>query len=169
MNVSIRNPVLRIGIKTEGALAMLGHDRVFDQPVSVTVESVDGLAGARVHAAGDLRQTTIVGSVSEGDREEILRRKDKDMFETHKFPQLRFEGSYAATAKALEGALTLHGATQRISLPVTVAERDFGWSVEGELPLDLRPFGIKPFKAMLGALRVAPEVRVHVSAEIVRT
>lgn len=170
MQLAVRHPVLRVRIRTEGPLAALGHDRIFEQPVDISVAAgAPDLDGAQVRVEGDLRKTTVLGAITAADRAEMLQRKDKDMFETARYPKLIFTAVYRAPYRLLEGTLMLHGAEQSIRLPLQITERDFGWAVEGEMTLDLRPFGIKPFKAMLGALRVAPEVSVNVSAEIVKS
>jgi hypothetical protein len=169
MKLSVRHPVVRVRIKTEGPLAALGHDRVFEQPVAVQVTAGPaGLDGARVSAEGDLRKTAVLGAITESDRKEMLLRKDKDMFETARYPMLTLAAAFKAAPNVLEGTLTLHGVSQPVRIPLVVSERDFGWVVEGDLGLDLQPFGIKPYKVMLGALRVATHVAVSVSAEVVR-
>ena len=59
----------------------------------------------------------------------------------------------------VEGDLTLHGVTNRIS----VEARDDGARWNAEIILYQRQFGIKPFSAMLGALKIKPEVEVSIS------
>lgn len=167
MDWKVENPSLRIGIKTEGPLAALGHDRMFDQPVRVTVRTtVAGFDGAQVVAEGDLRNTSLLGDASVKDREEILKRKDRDVLSTDVFPTFAFEGVYREAEKAITGTLSLHGAVRPVRLPVTVLPREGGAHVEGELELDLRPHGVKPYKALMGALRVNPVVRVSYALEL---
>lgn len=169
MDWKVVHPSLRIGIATEGPLAALGHDRVFDQPVRVTVRSAsDVFAGAQVIAEGDLRMTVLLGEASEKDRDEILKRKDRDVLSTDVFPVFKFEGVYREGEKAVTGSLSLHGAVRQVKLPVTVLPREGGAHVEGELALDLREFGVKPYKALMGALRVKPVVNVTYSLELYR-
>lgn len=167
MEWKVVHPSLRIGIKTEGPLAALGHDRVFDQPADITVRTVaDGFDGAQVVAGGDLRKTELLGEASEKDREEILKRKDRDVLSTDVFPVFSFEAVYREAEKVLAGTLSLHGASRPVRLPVTVLPRDGGAHVEGEVELDLRPFGVKPYKALMGALRVNPVVTVSYALEL---
>jgi hypothetical protein len=166
---SIKNFRLRIGIFTEGPLAMLGHDRVFDQPATLKSEwAAGGLDGTKISAQGDLRRAEILGKISERDRAAILEKKDKEVFHTDVFPVFSYEGTYRQAEGMIVGALTLHGATHACNLPVRVQPGISGGGkfVEGGLELDLRPFGIKPFKALLGQLRVKPSVHVSYSAEI---
>jgi len=56
----------------------------------------------------------------------------------------------------IEGDLTLHGVTKAISVE---AHYD-GQLWNAKVTLDQREYGIKPFSAMLGALKVKPNVEV---------
>lgn len=81
-----------------------------------------------------------------------------DVLDVRKHPTARFE-SVRVTETQMEGRLTLHGVTKTLtgsvhkSAGVTTAEFRF----------DQRDFGIKPFSAMLGTLKIKPEVVVRVS------
>ena len=57
------------------------------------------------------------------------------------------------------GDLTLHGVTNEISLE---AHRE-GQRWHAKVILDQRDYGIKPFSAMLGALKIKPNVEVNIS------
>jgi polyisoprenoid-binding protein YceI len=59
----------------------------------------------------------------------------------------------------IKGDLTLHGVTNQISLD---AHSD-GQRWNAKIILDQRKYGIKPFSAMLGALKIKPEVEVNIS------
>jgi polyisoprenoid-binding protein YceI len=162
----VLHPTLRIKIFTEGALSAFGHDRVFDQPITVALNAGDDLDGATISVEGDLRQTKLLGHASDSDRAEILKRKDRDVLKTDVFPALKFEGSYKQSQGVVSGSLSLHGSTQRVELPVSVAKAGQGYSADGSLELDLRRFGISPYKALLGALRVKTVVEVMYSLEL---
>jgi polyisoprenoid-binding protein YceI len=59
----------------------------------------------------------------------------------------------------IEGDLTLHGVTNPISLDA----HDDGQRWNAKVVLDQRKFGIKPFSAMFGALKIKPDVEVNIS------
>jgi len=59
----------------------------------------------------------------------------------------------------VEGRLTLHG-TER---GITLLARRRGERLEAEVSLHQPDFGIRPFKAFGGALKVRPDVVVRVS------
>ena len=59
---------------------------------------------------------------------------------------------------AVEGELTLHGATRAVH----GVRKDDAQSRVAEFRFDQRDFGIKPFSAMFGTLKIKPEVVVEV-------
>jgi polyisoprenoid-binding protein YceI len=80
-----------------------------------------------------------------------------DVLQTQRYPEILFE-STRITPQEVIGQLTLHGVTREVR---------FAWREEGEarvaeVRLDQRTWGIVPFHAMMGALRLKPEVHVRV-------
>ena len=75
-----------------------------------------------------------------------------------KFISIVFESTSVSDAE-VTGKLTLHGITRDVRLSVT----QDGERRVGELRLDQRDFGIKPYSALLGALKIQPHVLVRVS------
>jgi hypothetical protein len=84
---------------------------------------------------------------------EIERNIRSDVLRVAKFPQIRFETTQVS-ATAVTGKLTLCGVTRELTCTRS------GDLVEARL--DQRDFGIKPYSAMLGTLKVKPEVIVTV-------
>ena len=60
----------------------------------------------------------------------------------------------------ITGELSLHGVTR----PLAITARHVGDRWVADVPLHQPDFGIKPFSAFLGSLRVKPDVRVRISA-----
>lgn len=87
---------------------------------------------------------------------EIEKNTRDDVFETRKFPSIRYAA--AVGAKEVAGQLTLHGVTRE----VRCARSQTATHEVAEAWLDVRDFGIKPFRAMLGTLKVQPRVQVVV-------
>jgi polyisoprenoid-binding protein YceI len=79
-----------------------------------------------------------------------------------RFPDIRF-ASTAASRRVdgydVEGTLTLTG----VSRPVTVEVRRDGERLVAEVLVHQPAFGIRPYSAMLGALKVRADVLVRVS------
>ena len=99
--------------------------------------------------------------VKESDRKDIEKNTDKTL-EVRKHPKIQFRSVSVARDSdraRIEGDLTLHGVTK----PISVEARDDGEHWNAKIVLDQRDFGIKPFSAMLGALKVKPNVEVTIS------
>jgi polyisoprenoid-binding protein YceI len=144
----------------EGLLAAVGHDlclRVERFAVEVTGEPMSPAILARFDAAS-LRAT---GTVSPADARKIERDAADAVLAAGSFPSIEFRSTRVVRdgdRARIDGALTLHGVTRALAVDA-VADGD-AW--RAEVQLDQRDFGIKPFSAMLGTLRVRPDVRVAI-------
>lgn len=68
----------------------------------------------------------------------------------------------------LDGSLTFHGVTKKMSVVVEAAEQN-GWiRLRGHVSLKQTDFGIRPFTAMMGALGVADQVEIYGEGYIVK-
>jgi polyisoprenoid-binding protein YceI len=101
--------------------------------------------------------------LSDSDKEKIAAQIQKDVLESDQHRKISFvsrtlvrrpDGGYSIT-----GELTLHGKTR----PLSVETRLEGARQVAEIPLNQLDYGIVPFKAMMGTLKVKPEVRVRIS------
>jgi YceI-like domain len=88
--------------------------------------------------------------------EEIEKNARDDVLQTKKYPSAR----YAAVVGDGEvaGQLTLHGVTRE----VRCKRSQTATHEVAEAWLDVRDFGLKPYSAMLGTLKVQPRVQVVV-------
>lgn len=142
----------------EGLLAAVGHDVA----LRVTRLFVEVGAGDAIAAEFDAASLRVEGALSAHDKRQIERNAAEDVLGARRFPTIAFrsttvtrEGGEARIA----GELTLHGTTR----PVSFVARDDGERWRAEVRLDQRAFGIRPFSAMLGTLKVKPEVLVRVA------
>ncbi|MBE2249768.1 MAG: YceI family protein [Myxococcus sp.] len=147
----------------DGLLSAVAHDlklQVGRFTIDAEAEKLTGefdTASLRViEAMKDGRESP--GALSTSMKAEIEKNIVHDVLDARRHPSARFETT-VVTADRVEGALTLHGVTKAIS-----GRRA---DVEGqrvvEFRLDQRDFGIKPYSAMLGTLKIKPEVVVRVS------
>jgi polyisoprenoid-binding protein YceI len=110
---------------------------------------------AVVHSSGGVKP------LSDGDRREIARNINEKALLTTKYPDITFRstaisgelGTFTVT-----GDLTIAGTTRPIDLAVTVG--DDGQVIVRATVVQTQ-FGIKPYSAMLGALKISDEVEVR--------
>lgn len=156
----------------EGLLARLAHDlKLRVQRLEVRIDP----SAPAVEAELDTRSVEVQGFRRDGvddprpigaaDRSQIEKNLHLDVLASAHFPQARFVStSIAASADGftVRGTLTLHGRSGEISAPVRRAGNRYLATVT------LRPsqFGIKPYSAALGALKVRDEVTVTLSVPI---
>ncbi len=161
------NGTLRIKTGREGAASKAGHDLVLeatswdgtveigDNP-SVTlnvdpdgIEIVSGSGGAK--------------PLNDKDKKDIKKSmKDKVLGSS----QISFKSSEVQADNGsmnVKGDLSVAGSSDSISVPLTV--RDDG-TVRGSVKLSQSQFGIKQFKALMGALKVSDQVEVEVEAKL---
>jgi polyisoprenoid-binding protein YceI len=148
----------QVSVFREGLLTSMGHDVTFQVTnLSLDVGDDDGITVDL--DAGSLRVTT--QAVKESDRKDIEKNTEKTL-EVRKHPKIQFHSVSVVRdgdRARIKGDLTLHGVTK----PISVEARDDGRHWNAKITLDQREFGIKPFSAMLGALKVKPEVEVNIS------
>lgn len=148
----------RVSVFREGLLTAVGHD-VTLRVTSMSVDVGDDDKIAVDLDAGSLRVTT--DAVKESERKDIEKNTGKTL-EVQKHPKIQFRSVSVVRdgdRARIEGDLTLHGVTK----PISVEARDDGRHWNAKIPLDQREFGIKPYSAMLGALKVKPQVEVNIS------
>src|SRR5919108_3519509 len=144
----------------EGVLAAVGHDlklraeRFEIDAQRTRVSARFDATSLRVVAAmrGDKEDP---GALSDRDRQEIERTAAREVPEADRFREIAFVSSEVLPGR-IRGTLSLHGREQAGEFPF---EETSGRCV-ARIDLDVRRFGIRPYAAMLGALRVAPIVHI---------
>jgi polyisoprenoid-binding protein YceI len=142
----------------EGLLSAVGHDLC----LRVTNFRVDLGEGDQIVAEFDARSLRATGDVSPSDARKIERDAADEVLAAGRFPTITFRSRRVerdgATRARIEGDLTLHGVTRPLAFDAVASEE--GW--RAEVRLDQRDFGIKPFTALFGALRVRADVVVRI-------
>ncbi len=159
---------IRIFIYTEreGMLSAVGHDLKLAVGRFDVDELDDGFA---VSVEAD--SITVAGCLVDGqdaevssmDRKVIEKNLNKDVLRTKQFKHIDFEGTLEPDdgGGIIRGRLRLVGKEGDLEVRMV---RD-GSQFRGEAVIDQRDYGIKPFTAFLGALRIKPLVRVEVLAD----
>ena len=167
-------PIARCHVLTfrDGLLARFGHDLElavtrFDIRVNETARSVDAsfdTASLRVVRA--LRDgAELPGALSDPDRRTIEDDIRRVVLETGKHPEIRFRSTRVvdvANGFDVTGRLALHGHDREIAVPLRRTEDRY----EADVTIHHPDFGIAAYSAMLGALRVKPDVIVWLSLPV---
>jgi polyisoprenoid-binding protein YceI len=152
----------------DGLLSKVAHDL----EIQVTRFSVEvDPSTSKVRAEFDPQSLRVVGAVSDGqvdpqalsdaDKAKIAAQIQKDVLGVDQHPRITFsskkverrpDGGYS-----IEGDLLLHGTTKSITAQTRLEAGKQVALVE----IDQLDYGITPFKAMLGTLKVKPVVRVR--------
>jgi hypothetical protein len=154
----------------DGLLSKVAHDLKLN--VSRFRVAVDP-SGPSLTASFDPRSLRVITSVhdgkedpqalSEADKAKIAAQIQKEVLEADQHEEITFasrsvlrrpDGGYD-----IQGELTLHGNTRSI----TTQTRLVAGRQVAELTLNQPDYGITPFRAMMGTLKVKPEVRVRIS------
>ncbi len=153
----------------EGLLSAMGHDLVLDAPpTAVTVDPEARVVEARFDPRAVTVRAAVVhghedpGALSANDRSKILGNLVDTVLTARAHPAVTFRGQWKDEPEgelSVAGDLTLRGVTR----PVRGAVRRVGERLVAEFVLRPSQWGIVPFVALLGALRVRDEVRVEVS------
>jgi polyisoprenoid-binding protein YceI len=153
----------------EGLLSPVAHDlilrvtsfRIVLDPAAPAVTAEFDASSLRVITALRGGQP-LPGALRPADAKEIETIIARDVLRASRFPVIRFVSTAAARTEAgyeVAGRLTLAGATRALDLR---ARRDDG-RLTAEARVRQPDYGIRPYRAMLGTLRVQPEVLVRVT------
>jgi hypothetical protein len=155
----------------EGLLSAVAHDLA----LRVSRFSIDVDGADAVRARFEPRSLRVLhamsggapspGTLSESDKNKIEANLVDDVLEPKRFPEITFTSTSVrpdGEGFLIEGRLTLHGHTEVVRL----SARRVGGELVVEHRLHQPTYGIKPYSAMFGALRVQPDVLVRVSLPV---
>ena len=153
---------LLVNTYREGVAARAGHDLVIEVTRwTATVDGEDVIAEADPRSLAVREGRGGVKPLSDRDRAEIVRTIEAKVLGGD---PISFRGHLRESGGGLEleGDLTMAGATR----PVRAALARDGDRVRGTIPLIQSRWGIKPYRGMMGALKVRDEVEVVVDAPL---
>lgn len=151
----------------DGLLSPVAHDlelaveRLRIDWSETHVSATFDLGSVRVlHAVVDGRPSP--SALSPRDLRKIEQTVAEEVLQTRSHPEARFQAASVrpdGTGYVVQGTLTLGGVTGELTASVRREEARY----VAEVLLDQRRFGITPYSAMFGTLKLKPEVRVRVS------
>jgi polyisoprenoid-binding protein YceI len=167
------NASLQVKTYREGVAAKVGHDLVIEVTRwEATVDIAADPASSTIQLSADARSLEVreglrgLKPLTDKDRVEIRKNIDEQIL--HGQP-ISFSSTVVRPADAderlsVEGELTMAGGTR----PVT-AQLDVGADgrVSGTIPLTQSAWGIKPYRGLMGALKVRDELEIVIDAPLV--
>ena len=162
---------LEVRTYREGVAAMAGHDLIIGVTRwDATLEAAADPAGWRIELNADPGSLEVreglrgVKPLTDRDRVEI--RKNIDTKVLGREP-IRFSSSAVRPGDggrvAVEGELTMAGRTRPVALELTHGD---GGALTGTVSLKQSDWGIKPYRGLMGALKVRDDVEVVVEATL---
>ena len=167
MKIDTRRAEFFINVYKDGALSRLGHDlRLQCRQFRFQADDAHAL-----EATFDLGSIVVLGAVRDGviephelsakDRKDILKNMSAAVLETERHPTAVFRSASVLEVGPgfrVTGQLTLHGVKRELQFDVEVASGH----ASAEVLLKLTDFDMRPYKALMGALKTKNEVLVEV-------
>jgi len=167
-----QNASLQINTYREGMGAKVGHDLVIDVTAwEATVELPADPAASSIRLAADPRSLQVreglggLKPLTDKDRNEIRATIDAKVLRGSpiSFSSRSVRAGGGGGPLVVEGDLTLAGQTRPVTAELTVADDGH---VTGTIPVTQTAWGIKPYRGLMGALKVRDDVDVVVDAQL---
>ena len=156
------NGSLKVRTGREGAAAKAGHDLVLG--VNSWDATIEGGDSPSIKLTADPSSFEVIeGSggakaLSDKDKADIKKSISGKVLGSS---QISFQSS-EVTDSAAKGELSIAGSSSSVSVPLTVD----GGTISGSIQLSQSEFGIKQFKALMGALKVSDQVTVEFEGSV---
>jgi polyisoprenoid-binding protein YceI len=160
-----------IDLRATGLLRSVAHNPTLAaRPERVAVEvttPAEAAVEAVVEATFDANAIEAPADMSASDREKMVDNlRGREVLDAARFPTLAFRGRYDGTLDAgtLSGELQVRGTTRRVSMGIHVSREAGVLVVTGGWEGRLTDLGIRPFKALLGAIKLEDWVALRLDA-----
>ncbi len=175
------NATLSIRTSRAGMAAKAGHDLllVASRWTGSLTLGDEGAARSQLALHVDATGLEVRGGtggvkpLGDGDRAEIEGNIAKKVLQSHRYPEITFVSTAIEPATngthAVAGELTLAGVTRPVRFELDVVDQADGTTLTGSVALDQSDFGVKPFSALMGALKVADRVEIRAEARVPAT
>ena len=156
-NIGPSNGSLKVKTGREGAAAKAGHDLVLG--VNTWDATIEGGESPSITLTADPNSFEVIEGkggakpLSDKDKGEIKKSISSKVLGSS---QISFQSS-EVTDSAAKGDLSIAGSSSSVNVPLNVS----GDKISGSITLNQSEFGIKQFKALMGALKVSDQVTVE--------
>jgi polyisoprenoid-binding protein YceI len=152
-----------------GLLSSFGHNptigiRDFSGEMECEPETYNN---ARVHVTVRTAAMEVLDEMKSDDRRKLEQEMNGTVLEIDRFPEVAFDSKQISIQKLgadllraqVAGDLTFHGTTQALSFDARVTRMADMLRISGEFPLRQSEYGIKPFSAAGGTLKLKDEIK----------
>jgi polyisoprenoid-binding protein YceI len=169
LRIDAAQSLIAVTVRRGGILARLGHDHVVaSHAITGTVSPSRNVADfqfrldeMRIDEA-DLRQIAGLekqpsADAIEGTRHNMLTK----VLDAERYPLVTVHAERIAAGQPLRVAITLHGVTRTLDIPVQLREEHGVINVKGTVVLKQTDFGLTPFSVMGGAMAVLDQMELR--------
>jgi polyisoprenoid-binding protein YceI len=160
-----------IDLRATGLLRAVAHSPTLTaRPERVTVdlaEPAGGAVDATVEASFAAVAIEAPADISASDRDKMVDNvRGREVLDAARFPTIDFRGRYEGTLEGgtLSGDLRVRGVARRVSMRVRVAREAGALVARGAWEGRLTDLGVRPFKALLGAIKLEDRITLRLEA-----
>jgi polyisoprenoid-binding protein YceI len=158
------NGSLRVKTYREGVAAKVGHDLVMEVASwEATVDDETIALRADATSMRVLSGERGVKPLTDRDRDEIRKNIDEKILRRQPIEFRSTAVRRSGEQLAVEGELTLAGTTRPVSAQLT---RGADGHLTGTIPVVQTQWGIKPYRGLMGALKVRDDVEIVIDAQL---
>ncbi|MTV36634.1 YceI family protein [Duganella radicis] len=169
LHIDTARSLIAVTVRRGGVLARLGHDHVVaSHAISGTVSPSQNRADFTFRLdemkidEADLRQIAGLdkqpsADAIEGTRHNMLTK----VLDAERYPVVSVHAQRGAAGQPLQVAITLHGVTRTLAIPVALREENGAITVKGTVNLKQSDFGLTPFSVMAGAMSVQDQMELR--------
>jgi polyisoprenoid-binding protein YceI len=160
-----------IDLRATGLLRAIGHDPTLTARPDPVWFDVPDTGDLDVPVEVRFRTERIEAPEDEADREKMIdNMRGAEVLGTARFPTIDLRARYKGSLERgrLAGELVVRGSPRPVALDVVVAHDGYARMAKGTWSGRLTDLGIKPFKALMGALRLEDWIRIRVEARLVQ-
>lgn len=169
LRIDSAQSLIVVTVRRGGVLARLGHDHVVaSHAITGTVSPSENRADFTFRLdemkidEADLRQIAGLekqpsADAIEGTRHNMLTK----VLDAERYPVVSVHAERGGAGQPLKVAVTLHGVTRTLAVPVTLREEHGAVTVSGTVNLKQSDFGLTPFSVMAGAMSVQDQMELR--------
>ena len=160
-----------VDVRSRGIVAALDHALRFHADVAsfafACALSENSAKDLPIEAQIAVNQIAPPADASRSDRAKMLENlRSREVLDAVRFPEIAFRGRYRGTLDAgeLSGELLVRGAPRKVTFAVRGGRSEEALSVEATWEGALTALGVRPYRALLGALKLDDWVRIRIES-----